>query len=410
MRGGLPAIEVTLRTPAARGGDRADRRRGPRAPSSAPARSRRQRRSREALAAGARFLVSPGATPALLDGLQASGVPFLPGMATRVGHRRAARARHHPREALPGRGGRRRQGAQGVRGTVPADALLPDGRDQRGEGAGLPRAAERGLRRRLVDGQRGLGGCRGARRPGRRSAAQPQVLVRRQHDEVAGRCSIARPSGSPAASVSVEPAQRVASATGCGSAVKLASDEQRSPACSRQSAKTCSLPVHSGSADALDVDRARGAAGRDQPLQPGPQPALDRRRVVPARSGLPVHRGPVHPAVVVALVRVLEVRRVVQEPELVAHVDQRQAAVGEGDRVQEQDRAARRARRHLVRRALQPRQRGARAGRARLAGPRVGLEARAARERAREVARIEVGQEAPMQVRVLADARRRPRA
>jgi 2-dehydro-3-deoxyphosphogluconate aldolase/(4S)-4-hydroxy-2-oxoglutarate aldolase len=35
-----------------------------------------------AIGAGARFLVSPGATPTLLDGLQASGVPFLPGTAT----------------------------------------------------------------------------------------------------------------------------------------------------------------------------------------------------------------------------------------------------------------------------------------------------------------------------------------
>ena len=51
--------------------------------------------------------------------------------------------------------------------------------------------------------------------------------------------------------------------------------------------------------DALDVDRARGAARRDQPLQAGPQPALDRRRVVAPRGRLPVHRRAVHPAVVV---------------------------------------------------------------------------------------------------------------
>jgi len=36
----------------------------------------------EAIGAGARFLVSPGATPSLLDGLEASGLPFLPGTAT----------------------------------------------------------------------------------------------------------------------------------------------------------------------------------------------------------------------------------------------------------------------------------------------------------------------------------------
>ena len=32
--------------------------------------------------AGAKFLVSPGSTPTLLDAMEASGVPFLPGVAT----------------------------------------------------------------------------------------------------------------------------------------------------------------------------------------------------------------------------------------------------------------------------------------------------------------------------------------
>lgn len=81
VRGGLPAIEVTLRTP--------------------PALAAIERIAAEvdgaivgagtvttggqivdAIAAGARFLVSPGTTPRLLDALQASGVPFLPGAAT----------------------------------------------------------------------------------------------------------------------------------------------------------------------------------------------------------------------------------------------------------------------------------------------------------------------------------------
>ena len=47
----------------------------------------------EALAAGAHFLVSPGATDRLLAAVQASGVPFLPGVATVVGDRAPARAR-----------------------------------------------------------------------------------------------------------------------------------------------------------------------------------------------------------------------------------------------------------------------------------------------------------------------------
>lgn len=36
----------------------------------------------DAVAAGSRFLVSPGSTPALLDAMTGAGVPFLPGVAT----------------------------------------------------------------------------------------------------------------------------------------------------------------------------------------------------------------------------------------------------------------------------------------------------------------------------------------
>ena len=77
---GMPAIEVTLRTPAA-----------------LPAIERiaevpgavvgagtvtSPAQIRDVLAAGARFLVSPGTTPHLLDALEDSRAPFLPGAAT----------------------------------------------------------------------------------------------------------------------------------------------------------------------------------------------------------------------------------------------------------------------------------------------------------------------------------------
>jgi 2-dehydro-3-deoxyphosphogluconate aldolase/(4S)-4-hydroxy-2-oxoglutarate aldolase len=77
---GMPAIEVTLRTPAA-----------------LPAIERiaevpgavvgagtvtSPAQVDAALRAGARFLVSPGTTPRLLDALEAAGAPFLPGAAT----------------------------------------------------------------------------------------------------------------------------------------------------------------------------------------------------------------------------------------------------------------------------------------------------------------------------------------
>ncbi|MGX1884676.1 bifunctional 4-hydroxy-2-oxoglutarate aldolase/2-dehydro-3-deoxy-phosphogluconate aldolase [Streptomyces sp. NPDC055287] len=81
VAGGLPAIEVTLRTPAALDSIRAIAARVPDAVVGAgtvisPA------GVADAVAAGARFLVSPGWTDTLLDTMKASGVPFLPGVST----------------------------------------------------------------------------------------------------------------------------------------------------------------------------------------------------------------------------------------------------------------------------------------------------------------------------------------
>ncbi|MGW0776291.1 bifunctional 4-hydroxy-2-oxoglutarate aldolase/2-dehydro-3-deoxy-phosphogluconate aldolase [Streptomyces sp. NPDC002835] len=81
VEGGLPAIEVTLRTPAALDAIRAIAAEVPEAavgagtvitPSGVTS----------AVAAGARFLVGPGWTDTLLDAMRASGVPFLPGVST----------------------------------------------------------------------------------------------------------------------------------------------------------------------------------------------------------------------------------------------------------------------------------------------------------------------------------------
>ncbi|MFF4543362.1 bifunctional 4-hydroxy-2-oxoglutarate aldolase/2-dehydro-3-deoxy-phosphogluconate aldolase [Streptomyces sp. NPDC001435] len=81
VSGGLPAIEVTLRTPAALDAIRAIAAEVPDAVVGAgtviaPA------QVTECRAAGARFLVSPGWTDVLLDAMRASGVPFLPGVST----------------------------------------------------------------------------------------------------------------------------------------------------------------------------------------------------------------------------------------------------------------------------------------------------------------------------------------
>lgn len=81
VAGGLPAIELTLRTPVALDAIAAIAAEVPEilvgagtvvAPGQA----------KLAQDAGAQFLVSPGATPALLDAMAAIGLPFLPGTST----------------------------------------------------------------------------------------------------------------------------------------------------------------------------------------------------------------------------------------------------------------------------------------------------------------------------------------
>ncbi|MEQ4499886.1 bifunctional 4-hydroxy-2-oxoglutarate aldolase/2-dehydro-3-deoxy-phosphogluconate aldolase [Nocardioides kribbensis] len=81
VEGGLPVIELTLRTPVALDAIRAIAAEVPEIVLGAgtvvtPA------QAREAQDAGAQFLVSPGATPALLEAMLATGLPFLPGTAT----------------------------------------------------------------------------------------------------------------------------------------------------------------------------------------------------------------------------------------------------------------------------------------------------------------------------------------
>lgn len=81
VEGGLPAIELTLRTPVALDAIRAIAAEVPgillgAGTITTPA------QAQEAAAAGAGFLVSPGTTPALLDAMAATGLPFLPGTST----------------------------------------------------------------------------------------------------------------------------------------------------------------------------------------------------------------------------------------------------------------------------------------------------------------------------------------
>ncbi len=81
VAGGLPTIEVTLRTPAALDAIRAIADEVPDAVVGAGTVISADGVD-AAVAAGARFLVSPGWTQTLLEAMQRSGVPFLPGVST----------------------------------------------------------------------------------------------------------------------------------------------------------------------------------------------------------------------------------------------------------------------------------------------------------------------------------------
>ncbi|MBA0050046.1 bifunctional 4-hydroxy-2-oxoglutarate aldolase/2-dehydro-3-deoxy-phosphogluconate aldolase [Streptomyces sp. AJS327] len=81
VAGGLPAIEVTLRTDAALDAVRAIASEVPEAVVGVGT-VRTPEQTRRAVAAGARFLVSPGWTERSLAALRESGLPFLPGVST----------------------------------------------------------------------------------------------------------------------------------------------------------------------------------------------------------------------------------------------------------------------------------------------------------------------------------------
>lgn len=79
--GGLPAIELTLRTPVALDAIAAVAAEVPDVLVGAGT-VLSPGQAKEAADAGARFLVSPGSTPRLLAGMTETGLPFLPGVAT----------------------------------------------------------------------------------------------------------------------------------------------------------------------------------------------------------------------------------------------------------------------------------------------------------------------------------------
>ena len=80
-RGGLPVVELTLRTPVALDAVRAIAEEVPEVLIGAGT-IVEPKQAAQAVEAGAGFLVSPGSTPDLLEAMTDTGVPFLPGVAT----------------------------------------------------------------------------------------------------------------------------------------------------------------------------------------------------------------------------------------------------------------------------------------------------------------------------------------
>ncbi len=81
VKGGLPVLEITLRTPVALDALRAMATEVPEAVLGAGTVLNAEQLD-QARGAGARFLVSPGCTRALVEAAEASGMPFLPGVQT----------------------------------------------------------------------------------------------------------------------------------------------------------------------------------------------------------------------------------------------------------------------------------------------------------------------------------------
>lgn len=106
VAGGLPCAEVTFRTPAALEAIRAMAARGDMLVGAGTVLTVAQ--VRDATAAGARFVVSPGLDPAVVEFCQRRGVPVIPGVATPTDLTRAVAlglgvVKFFPAEAFGGR-------------------------------------------------------------------------------------------------------------------------------------------------------------------------------------------------------------------------------------------------------------------------------------------------------------------
>ena len=149
VAGGLPVLEVTLRTPnALKVMEEMGKVTGAIVGSGTV---RNAIHMKQSVDAGCRFMVSPGASPRLLDAADDIAIPLLPGIGTPSEAMTAAERGYSFPQILPGRSPGRRPGAQGLCLAFARYHLLPHRRHRSGQGQDLPEPAQCHLRRRLLD-------------------------------------------------------------------------------------------------------------------------------------------------------------------------------------------------------------------------------------------------------------------
>lgn len=126
VEGGLPVIEVTLRTPAA---TEAVRRIAAEVPGAVVGTGtvRTPADVRASVDAGARFLVSPGTTPRLLDAMEDSGLDLLPGTSSISEMLAVAERGHTAMKFFPAEAAGGRPYLKAVAGPLPELRFCPTG-------------------------------------------------------------------------------------------------------------------------------------------------------------------------------------------------------------------------------------------------------------------------------------------
>src|ERR1700751_4417337 len=149
----------------------------------------------------------------------------------------------------------------------------------------------------------------------------------------------------------------------------------------------------------LRMQLMRLVADTNQLQDAAENPAFDRTGIFAALSRLPVHFGPVKPAIVGGVIRIVRKTVVVQKSNLVPHIDQRNAVVPEDNRMAEQNPLNGQGDRFFVfidQSNFKTGKTCGRAGYATIAGLRIFLKDASSREGERKAAGVKFGEELAM--------------